>query len=428
MQVQKNTNEWILHIDGDSFFAACEVSRRPDLFGKPVVVGEERGIATALTYPAKALGIKRGDPIYMIRKEYPKVTVLSSHFELYRKFAYNLATILIPEVKDFEAYSIDECFATVVGTQEEVKDKVSKLKSHIQKKLGITYSFGVAKTKTLAKVASKRNKPNGICFLMNPPEIIEALKTTKVGDIWGVGWATDRKLQGYKIRTAYEYITTPITDTLASRLNINSFQTREELMGMRHYDVGSDNAHKKSIQSTRTFLKKTCLKKELYGELSRNVEVACSSMREDNLVTNHFYFFVKPKTRGQKYIQKLIELPFYTNSDTTIMKYIEHAFENDLELGTHTDVLYKKSGVTMLGLKDVDELPPDLFGEQSKSLNEEYGITHLIDRLRNKYGFGVISLASSLEQNSKRKDDYVRRHKQDVYISGLPFPFLGLVT
>jgi nucleotidyltransferase/DNA polymerase involved in DNA repair len=124
------SQEWILHIDGDAFFASCEVSRRPDLFGKAVVVGEERGIATALTYPAKHLGIKRGDPIFKIKKEYPNVTILSSHFELYRKFAYNLAEILRDEVDKFEAYSIDECFATLVGTSQEVQEKVRKTKTN----------------------------------------------------------------------------------------------------------------------------------------------------------------------------------------------------------------------------------------------------------------------------------------------------------
>src|SRR5690349_5632731 len=104
---------WILHIDGDGFFAYCEIARFPHLRGKPVVVGEDRGIACAMTYEAKRLGITRGMPIFKIRKEFPQVTILSSHFELYEHYARMLFGLLEPQVAVLERYSIDECFALV---------------------------------------------------------------------------------------------------------------------------------------------------------------------------------------------------------------------------------------------------------------------------------------------------------------------------
>ncbi|HEY4512550.1 MAG TPA: DNA polymerase IV, partial [Candidatus Paceibacterota bacterium] len=67
---------YILHLDGDAFFASCEIARRPDLKNKPVVIGEERGIACAFSYEAKKLGIHRGMPIFKIRKEFPQVKIL----------------------------------------------------------------------------------------------------------------------------------------------------------------------------------------------------------------------------------------------------------------------------------------------------------------------------------------------------------------
>jgi DNA polymerase-4/DNA polymerase V len=266
--------EWVIHIDGDAFFASCEVSRRPDLFGKPVVVGEERGIVTALTYEAKALGIKRGDPIFKIKKDYPKVIVLSSHFELYRKFAKNLAEIILPEVDKLEVYSIDECFATITGTCQNIEKKVTELKKVIQKKLGITYSFGVSYTKTLAKVASKLNKPNGLVFLMNEEAVKKALQDTKVENVWGIGYATDKKLKRYEIQTAYEFIHADLRKILKNSFNQSIFFTYDELCGNKHFGVNEHNPHKKSIQSTRTFLSKTNESKILRGELSRNLEVA----------------------------------------------------------------------------------------------------------------------------------------------------------
>ena len=89
----------ILHIDGDAFFASCEIARRPDLLGKPVVVGEDRGIACAMSPQAKKLGVYRGMPVFKIKKEFPDVVVLSSHFELYEKNHENLAEILKNEIE-----------------------------------------------------------------------------------------------------------------------------------------------------------------------------------------------------------------------------------------------------------------------------------------------------------------------------------------
>ena len=87
-------NKYFLHIDGDAFFASCEVARLPEYIDKPLVVGEERGIATAITYAAKKIGVKRGDPIFKIKKEFKDVKILSGHFELYNKYSYNLINIL----------------------------------------------------------------------------------------------------------------------------------------------------------------------------------------------------------------------------------------------------------------------------------------------------------------------------------------------
>ena len=73
----------ILHIDGDGFFAACEVALNPSLRGKPVVTGAERGIASAMTYEAKALGLSRGMPVHEIRRRFPQVVVVPANYETY---------------------------------------------------------------------------------------------------------------------------------------------------------------------------------------------------------------------------------------------------------------------------------------------------------------------------------------------------------
>jgi nucleotidyltransferase/DNA polymerase involved in DNA repair len=277
----------------------------------------------------------------------------------------------------------------------------------------------------LAKVASKLDKPNGLTFLMNPQEITEALQKTKVENIWGVGWATDKKIKRHKIETAYDFISCDLKSILKSSFNKNIFQTLEELCGVKHFEVGSENAHKKSIQSTRTFLQATNNKEILKGELSRNIEIACSELRQEALVAKRFYIFLKPKHKGQKYVEQSFELPNYTNLDTSVLKYIEHLFDKSFNLD---NIIYKKSGVTMLSLIKAAEIPKDLFNENESLRVEENKISSLVDGIRNKFGFDSICLVSSIQSNNFRKVDYSRRHRNDNYIGGLPYPFLGVTN
>lgn len=424
-------NKWIMHVDGDAFFASCEVSRRPDLFGKPVVVGEERGIATALTYSAKALGVKRGDPIFKIKKEYPKVVILSSHFELYRKFCHNLKQILTKYVDEYETYSIDECFAVISGTESEVMDKVYKMKNEVEKKLGITYSFGVSTTKTLAKVASKRNKPAGVCFLFSHSQIIEALKTTSIESVWGIGYATQKRLRAKNINTAYDYINFDLhsirRDTILDSLHAPHMNTQDELFGIRHYEVAVNNPTQKSIQATRSFIKKTNKRREILSELSRNLESACSQAREMGLYTDRVFFYVRSE-RGDKgrykSVSDSIELRHFTNTHMSIYKFIEQSFDN---LIIDEGIVYRSSGIVLSNLRLKEDMMQDLFGEQETVIQEENKITNTIDEIRKKFGYSAIQSLSSLDSNNKRDLETDKRDGKDNYIYGLPYPFMGII-
>ena len=425
--VSKN-NEWILHVDGDAFFASCEVSRRPDLYNKPVVVGEERGAVVALTYSAKALGVERGEPIFKLKKRLPQVVTLSSHFELYRKICYNLQMIISPQVQRYECYSIDECFAVITGEQDEIKKRVIQIREEVHKKLGITYSFGVAKTKTLAKVASKLNKPKGLTFLFTDEEVKDALQKTKVENVWGIGWATFMRLKAYKIDTAYDFLKYNLSsvkkETMLDDLTTPHYLTRLELMGAVQFAVGGQNPLRKSLQATRKFLKNTNSKKIVSSELSRNLENAMHQLRTDKQYTKRVYFYVKSTIKGRGFSAE-IHLPFYTNNEMYVWKHIEQAFDM-FEIDNTR--LYKSSGIVLTNLQLEEDIKRDLFNEQEDFIQVNKYITSTIDKIRERYGFGAISLLSSHESNSRREEESMRRHAKDNYEYGLPYPFLGVVS
>ena len=159
----------ILHMDGDAFFVTCEVAKNPELKGKPVVTGQERGIVSAFSYEAKALGITRAMSIYSVRKNFPEVIVLSGDYKLYAMYSKKMFDIVRRYADDVEEYSIDECFADLTGLDKPLKmtylEIAHRIKKEVNEELGLSVTVGLAPNKVLAKVASKWVKPNGLTVI-----------------------------------------------------------------------------------------------------------------------------------------------------------------------------------------------------------------------------------------------------------------------
>ena len=125
----------ILHIDGDAFFVGVEVAKNPKLKGLPVVTGEERGIVSALSYEAKALGIVRGMPIFKLKRDFPSVLVLPGDYQSYAKYSRMMFDIVRRYADDVEEYSIDECFADLTGLEKTLKMNYRQIAERIKKEV-----------------------------------------------------------------------------------------------------------------------------------------------------------------------------------------------------------------------------------------------------------------------------------------------------
>ena len=338
-----STHTKILHVDGDAFFASCESAQYPHLLGKPVVVGEERGIACAFSYEAKKLGITRGMPIAHIRANFPRVVILPSHFDLYHEYADKLYRVLREFTTRVERYSIDECFASV--SQRDIKkygstDAYMKhVKKVAQEKLGITFSFGLAETKVLAKLASKYDKPNGLTIIERGTEE-QYLKNTNIEDVWGIGYRTSPLWHMRGIHTAFDFVSIPkdTIDTFDKPTQILWY----ELTGHRVHTIAEegDETLPASLQATRTF-RTSQDKKLITSELSRNTELVSSRLREHGLVARGIRFFIK--NSDFKYTSRECELPFYTSDPSDFQTFIESAIDTMLISGEK----YRSTGITL---------------------------------------------------------------------------------
>lgn len=391
----REDNKYFLHADGDSFFVACELVARPDLRGKPVIVGGDSGIAVAMSHEAKKLGVTRGMPTFQIKKLYPEVIILPHNFKLYRDISKKAYNIILSYLESVEVYSVDECFAVVKNSDIKyfggARKLAEELKNEIENSLGVTYSFGMAKTKALAKQASKLQKPNGLVILLTKEDEIEALKKTSINDIWGIGRQTIPRLQNRGIKTAYDFVNYSDSE-IEKHFSEPLLILKKELSGESIYEVedDADPREQKSIQATGTFRPSSNDAKIIWSEIAENAEHACTHARKLNLISNKVSVFVK--NTDFKYYFEEIKLPLYTSDPGVVLNALNPLLQKLLSRGEKM----RSTGVILHNLVREEDAPRDLFGKQEIALQNSK-IEEVADKLREKFGNDAVKRASSLK-------------------------------
>jgi DNA polymerase-4/DNA polymerase V len=387
----------ILHVDGDGFFASCEVARKPELRGRPVVVGAERGIATAMTYEAKALGITRGMPIARIRKEYPEVVIFRGDYDWYADMSRKMNIILSRYTPEVEPYSIDESFADLTGYQIPRKTNYEKMakriKEELRRELGMTFSVGLAPTKTLAKVASKHDKPDGLVFI--PMSLIpEFLRKTHIGKVWGIGEKTAAKFEEEGVSTALKLIEHS-ERWVHDRFSRPYSDIRTELRGETVHPVRRGlRGGQKSFMHTRTFSPATSDSKVLFAELMRHLESVMRNAREDGVAPRAVGVFLKTQAFRYRHAEIVLLSP------TNIPAEVAPALREKLEVLIDERTLYRATGVVIHDLIPGDGVSSDLF--DTARIHDRF--THIyqkIDALNQKFGRTMVRLAGSGAEGKK---------------------------
>lgn len=389
----------IFHMDGDSFFVAVEVAKDPKLRGLPVVTGAERGIVTAASYEAKALGVPRGMPIFQLKKQFPQIIIMPGDYASYVKYSEAMFDIVRRYIDDVEEYSIDECFADMTGLDWPLKmsyeDIARKIQKEITEELDLSISVGLATTKVLAKVASKWKKPNG--FTVIPHSSIGTfLKEVPVYKLWGVGPQTSQALMRKGVNTAYEFASKDrawIEHTLSKPYK----QIWQELRGESVLAIDPDaKTTYVSMQKTRTFYPPTNEKKFLISQISKHLEEACSKARHYHLAPKKVSVFLKLQTF--RYVRAEITLAIPTNAPEVILPYLARELDRIHKKG----VLYRATGVVLQGLTSTKVVQQDLFGDGSRTQKFET-IHGQIDELEKKFGRHVVHFASTKQALGEKK-------------------------
>jgi len=374
----------ILHLDADAFFASVTQAVNPSLQGKPVVSGLERGIATAVSYEAKALGVQRGMPCWEIKRQFPQVTIAHSDYRLYHLFSEKMFSILKKYSPCVEVYSIDEGFVDLKGLTKPLKmtyEQIGKsIKDEIENSLGITVSIGISTTKSLAKIAANLNKPSGLTIVSNL-QTEKLLKRIDISKVWGIGYRSAPKLRRFGINTAYDYTTRP-ENFIRKFFPKPFYEIWQELNGIPLYKV--DSAPKqsyKSIMKSRTSVPPTNNKSVLWARILSHVESAFLKARKHNYSVEKIFIFLK--TQNFRYHGIEIKLIERTSFPILIRKELFEAFEKIYS----PNALYRATGATIYGFSKNNYGQTLLFPKHSELLKKAEKVYPLFDE--NKVNFGT---------------------------------------
>ncbi len=276
----------ILHVDMDAFYAAVEQRDRPELRGKPVIVGSDpkggkgRGIVATCSYEARKFGVHSAQPISQAWRRCPQGIYLRPDMDKYARASCRIMEILCEFTDLLEQVSIDEAFLDVTGSRRlhgEGVEIAHKIKQRLSREQGLTASVGVACSKFVAKVASDLKKPDGL-VVVQPGDERTFLSELPVRRLWGVGRKTESSLLRLGFRTIGQLATADRAD-LSRRLGAAGMHLWELANGSDDRPVSPEEGYK-SIGHETTFESDVEETHILHDSLLDLTERVCERLRK----------------------------------------------------------------------------------------------------------------------------------------------------
>lgn len=386
-------------VDCNNFYVSCERVFKPELNGKPVVVlSNNDGCIISRSQEAKDLGIKMGDPAFLMEDIFRKngVIVYSSNYTLYGDLSERVMNTLRTLAPDIEIYSIDEAFLDLSNMKiDNLNDFASNIKETVYRWTAIPVSVGLAPTKTLAKVANhiaKKNKDyKGVCLMMDKEVRERILAAYPVEELWGVGRQYARLLRKKKINTALELLR--MNDGwIKKNMTIQGLRMADELRGISCIDIETDTEPKKNICTSRSFGAMTS-DLEVLNEAVSNYAASCAlKLRKQSSVANLLCIFLETnrfRLQDKQYNNyKALKLPVATSDTAELIHYALLGLKLIYKKGFN----YKKAGVIVSGIVPSMPLQQELFDIKDRVSSEK--ILKVIDKLNDKMGRDVVRSAS----------------------------------
>jgi DNA polymerase-4 len=393
----------ILHVDMDAFFVSVELLERPELRGRPVVVGgrpDQRGVVTAASYEARKFGVHSAMPLRTAGKLCPHAVFLDGHHEKYGEWSDRVATILGKFSPIVEMVSIDEAYLDLAGTERlhgPPFAAADKLLRTITRTTELPCSGGLATTRLVAKVASDQAKPRGLVWVA-PGQEARFLAPLSVRKIPGIGEVTERALHALGIETV-EQLAAVQQDKLEKVFGQWGDALYRKARGGDSYEFVID-AEPKSISHNHTFGEDTNDTDALHAMLSHLSQKACKRLREAGLATRTLTLTIRYAGFDTHTRAKTLSEP--TRLDADIFRVFDALFAEHRDARRKIRLL----GVSLSGLTHGGEQLDLLEAERRERLEN---LTRATDKLRDRFGFGKVQFGGSLRADgSKNESDEPR--------------------
>lgn len=396
-------------IDCESFYASCERIFNPSLENTPVVVlSNNDGCVIAMSREAKTLGIPMGAPWFKISAWAAAngVVARSSNYELYGSISARVMAIIGKHCAWQEVYSIDESFVGMHGSVDNLIALGHRIRAEVLRSTGVPVRVGIARTKTLAKLASRGAKLNlslnGVCHLeqYDAAQLEHIFEATATTDIWGIGGRTGTRLTGLGIHTAKDLRDTD-PKLLRKKFSVVLERTVMELRGVPCIPLEEERTRKDQLVFSRSFSHPITNTTEMQQVLSLYAQRAATRLRQHGLVANAVAAWSATAHNASDFhtARHVIGLSSETDDPITLTQATQGLLER-LTPGAK----YVRAGVTLTGLTQKSALSTlPLFTPEHEERQLGSTLDAITRRLgHNSIGVGFGGLKAPPEWNMKR--------------------------
>lgn len=393
-------------IDCNNFFVSCERARNPKLNNVPVVVlSNNDGCIVALSNEAKAIGLHRSDPYFKVKAicEANGVVALSGDHKLYKRLSAEVMNTLQSIIgDDIEIYSIDEAFIKISPSVGDITEFGHYIVDTIMKNVGIPVSLGIARSKTLAKVAALYAKRyqgyKGVTLIDSPEKESKALSMISCREVWGIGPRIATKLESRGINTALQLRDLP-NDTIKRMFSAPTQQTWQELNGIPTIKQRQTPPERKSLSISRTLAKEITDYNRLSEIISDFAEKTTERLRRNGLMAKEVSVMIRTNrfhSLSQQYCgSTTIKLPDYSDYTPDIIK----AAIEGLKQIYNTNYRYKQAGITLHHMCARSTHPTNIFADTQTEAKKER-LMKVMDSINSNPKLNRIKIASNSKRNS----------------------------
>ncbi|MEG2948168.1 MAG: DNA polymerase IV [Raoultibacter sp.] len=401
--------EWrgpaILLVDLDAFFASVEQHDHPAWRNKPVIVGgdpDKHGVVTAASYEARRFGVKSAMPSSMAHRLCPTAIWTRGHFDRYRSVSQQVMDILSRESPHMQQVSIDEAFLDISPTPHSAEHPIwvaQRIQLSVAA-LGISCSIGLGTSKTIAKIASDRDKPRGLTIVY-PGRERDFLSPLPIRRMSGIGPCAEKELHAHHIRTLGD-VAAADEALLVRVFGKNATMMRLRCCGKDMTPVAADDTMK-SISNEMTFAHDLTVRKDLEAGIATAAAKVARRMRMKNVKGHTISLRVRFADRSSRSTQQRLTRPENDEYAFTPVLYrmLDDVWAQGMAvrlIGVGASGFEEETGVVQEALFNISEELP--LTEEIKPLigdaKKRAGLLEATDKVKNRFGERALQFGREL--------------------------------